>query len=72
MEDIVKLLKRGIVDFSYKKKDGSIRKATGTLKDFKIKVKKSGNIVYYDTDKKGFRSFKLENLKEVNRKKIGS
>ena len=28
-----KLLKAGVVEFSYKKKDGSVRKAKGTLKD---------------------------------------
>ena len=28
-----RLLKNGVVEFSYKKKDGSLRKAKGTLKD---------------------------------------
>ena len=66
--DIIKLLQEGVVNFIYKKKDGSIRKAIGTLKDMNIKSNKSDTISYFDIEKKGFRSFKLDNLKEVNGK----
>lgn len=66
--DIIKLLQEGVVNFIYKKKDGSIRKAIGTLKDMNVKFKKPDIISYFDIEKKGFRSFKLDNLKEINGK----
>lgn len=66
--DIIKLLQEGVVNFIYKKKDGSIRKAIGTLKDMNVKFKKPDTISYFDIEKKGFRSFKLDNLKEINGK----
>ena len=59
------------VYFEFVKKDGSIREACGTLcKDAFDYVAKGttrkenfGVISYYDLDAKGFRSFKIENLK---------
>lgn len=68
MEGIIKLLQKGVVNFVYKKKDGSIRKAIGTLKDIEVKFKRPDIIPYFDLEKKGFRSFKLDNLKEINGK----
>lgn len=55
----------GTVSFSYKKVDGSIRKAIGTLDvkyDRKGGTSSKGVFVYYDLDAQGFRSAKLENL----------
>jgi len=56
------------VYFQFKKKDGSIRNACGTLNadafDYKYKGGKGNNstVSYYDLDAKGFRCFKIENL----------
>ena len=58
----------GVVEFSFTKKDGSIRKAIGTLEtslfDYESKGGKGNNktIAYYDLEAKGFRCFKIENL----------
>lgn len=61
----------GIVAFYYLKSDGSVRKAHGTLKDMpsgatlggkKITKPSYKTMSYYDTERKAFRSFKVENL----------
>lgn len=57
----------GVVAFKYKKVDGSIREAKGTLDNVPAvkgsdRVKNWGNVVYYDVDSQGWRSFKAENL----------
>lgn len=63
----VKLFK-GIVHFRFKKVDGSIREAWGTLKDVEDKIQGTGRTpnetiqVYFDTEKQSFRSFKKINL----------
>ncbi len=55
--------------FYYKKKDGSIRRALGTLDtalfEYEAKGGKEENlttIAYYDMEANGFRSFSIENL----------
>lgn len=75
----VKALKAGKVKFSYKKVDGSTRKAVGTLKPELIKhgatEKKIEDgkkkrfvpptvLVYWDVEADAFRSFKMENFIE--------
>lgn len=58
-------LKAGTVQFTFKKKDGSIREAFGTLNTNFFTYKSKGSsrkpnpeyIVYYDLDKLSFRSF---------------
>lgn len=61
------------VSFEFKKADGSVRKANGTLLDVSKYIKGTslsglsgginfGIIKYYDLDSRGFRSFKPENL----------
>ena len=56
------------VYFQFKKKDGSIRDAYGTLNsdafDYEYKGGKGNNltVAYYDLNAKGFRCFKIENL----------
>lgn len=73
--DIIELkeqLVKGTVEFSYKKKDGSVRKAKGTLKSELIpedslpknsKYEAPENVQrYYDVDANGWRSFLIENL----------
>jgi hypothetical protein len=57
------------VEFKFQKIDGSIRTAKGTLKaDILPEIKGSGRIipidqqVYYDIDKKSFRSYKKSKL----------
>lgn len=68
----------GEVTFSYKKKDGSVREARGTLKAEllpKVEVTKTDDekpkkkrvvaedvICYYDLDKASWRSFRFEQL----------
>lgn len=57
----------GVVTFTYKKIDGSIRIATGTndhgqqLKGTD-RPKNYGVLTYFDTEANGFRSCKIENL----------
>lgn len=70
MEGIIKLLQKGVVNFVFRKKDGSIRKAVGTLKDIEVKFKRPDIIPYFDLEKKEFRSFRKENLLEINGKAL--
>ncbi len=66
---IVKSLKAGVFSFKYKKVDGSIRDAKGTLCNeyfvYESKGSESainyGIVKYYDLDAQAFRSFKIEN-----------
>ena len=58
-----------VVEFQYKKLNGEIRKASGTLKNIAEFIKgNSGNktredlMCYFDVEKKGFRSFIIINL----------
>lgn len=64
-----KLRAESFVEFKFKKIDGSIRVAHGTLKsDILPPSKGTGRVspidqqVYYDLEKKSFRSFKKSNL----------
>lgn len=66
---IVKLaakMKRGAVSFSYLKKDGTIRKATGTLNNIPaIKGAREVNysvFTYFDTEANSWRSACAQNL----------
>lgn len=68
---LAKALRQGNVAFSYKKADGTIREAIGTLKNLPSGITFGGKrvtkpsyktVVYFDTDKNAFRSFKIENL----------
>ena len=59
-----KLLRKHIVYFSFRKKDGSLRKAIGTLISSYLPALRGGSpkpehqMVYYDLDKKHWRSFR--------------
>ena len=70
-------LKKGIVRFTFYKKDGTIREATGTRNlsfaekttGESIPAPKSGRInenAYYDLDKKAWRSFIPENVVSID------
>lgn len=69
---VVKLKYRmlnGVVEFSFKKVDGSIRNATGTLQkefvNYEVKGGHKSNfgvMAYFDIEQGGFRCFKIENL----------
>lgn len=64
-------LHQRIVNFTYKKRDGSIRKAIGTLKSDSIPKTESKRTipfdlqVYFDVEKSQYRSFKKLNLLSV-------
>lgn len=72
--NIISTLKEGKHKFSFKKADGTIREAVGTLADEFLpeqhKQKTTGasrkakraddQVTYFDTDKQAFRSFKLD------------
>ena len=70
-----RLLKNGVVEFSYKKKDGSLRKAKGTLKDELLpetdkdderKRNLSNDCFYYfDLKKDDYRCFLRDNFVEI-------
>ena len=74
-----KLLKAGVVEFSYKKKDGSVRKAKGTLKDELLpetdkdderkKNLSKDCFYYYDLKRDDFRCFLRDNFIEIKEKK---
>lgn len=74
-----KLLKAGVVEFTYKKKDGSLRKAKGTLKksllpeldnDDENKRKTNDDcFVYYDLKRDDYRCFLKKNFIEIKDKK---
>ena len=60
------LMKKGPVTFQYKKKDGSIRQAVGTLKSDLITKKPAGGVcypkqvgysVYWDIEKDNYRVY---------------
>ena len=68
---LAKAMRGGIVTFWYKKTDGTLRKAMGTLKNIPAGITFGGKKVtkpsyktlcYFDTEKNAFRSFKIENL----------
>ena len=62
-------LRHGVVAFKHSKVAGTVRTAHGTLKKSLLpptlgtgKKPAAGVVVYYDTDKKSWRSFRAENL----------
>lgn len=59
-------LLKGNVNFKFKKKDGSIREAVGTLANLNYESKGGKKnykaIAYYDLVSQGFRSFSVNNL----------
>ena len=69
--ELIAAMKTRIVEFYYKKKDGTLRQAFGTLQDEVILplIKDSTNrepnpevVTYFDTVKHQFRSFRKENF----------
>ena len=78
-ETLVDRLRKGIVSFVYRKKDGTERHACGTLYGIGHTIK--GNkkhqqckytLAYYDVDCKGWRSFVIDNLVEVGELRNGT
>lgn len=68
---LAKAMRKERVTFYFRKADGSIRKAIGTLKNLPAGATLGGKrvtkpsyktIVYFDVEKGAFRSFKIENL----------
>lgn len=63
---INKEMHQGEVTFYFEKKDGSIRKATGTLKiDYEFKTQNQPNpkvFTYFDVESQSFKCFKVENF----------
>lgn len=60
-------MNKGIVSFTYKKTDRTLRKAQGTLKDVEVSIKRTGKesfkaLSYFDVEAAAFRSFRIENL----------
>jgi len=59
---------KGVVEFSYRKVDGSIRTAVGTLQaphvnyEFKGKASTTKTMAYFDLEQGAFRCFKIENF----------
>ena len=71
-DDLKKMMKNGVVAFDFLKKDGTIRRAHGTLDSSMLPPmdttktstrKPNPNVfVYYDIDKESFRSFIKDNF----------
>ena len=60
-------LAAGVVRFAYRKTDGTIRKAIGTMKAYASNVTSSRKscgytVVYYDIERKALRSFRAVSL----------
>lgn len=61
-------MKAGNVHFLFKKVDGTIREANGTLANLNYTAKGGnrkpnyGTVAYYDLDKQSFRCFKVDNF----------
>ncbi|AZA49721.1 DUF2693 domain-containing protein [Chryseobacterium carnipullorum] len=70
---INKEMHQGDVTFYFEKKDGSIRKAIGTLKiDYEFKTQSQPSIstfTYFDIEAGAFRCFKIENFIMVEQTK---
>lgn len=75
LQRLRRLLKNGVVKFSYKKKDGSVRKATGTLKkslipetdreDDRIKSTNKDVMNYWDLKKDDWRCMIKKNFIKI-------
>lgn len=70
-EKIYEKLNSGVVSFKYEKLDGSIREATGTcnldiistVAELPSKTEENKDVIrYFDMDKLGWRSFRVENF----------
>lgn len=68
---LAKAMRKGVVAFYYTKADGTIRKALGTLLNVPAGATLGGKrmtkpsyrtMAYFDTEKKAFRCFRIENL----------
>lgn len=64
---LAKRMTKGAVTFSFEKKDGTLKKVTGTLKAIESKIKGTGNanyktLCYWDIKAEKFGSFRIENL----------
>lgn len=77
LQDLQDALYKGRVRFSFKKVDGTVRSAYGTLHPSLLPVRDSiegqslrpvnpGVQVYYDLDAGSFRSFRKENLLSID------
>lgn len=76
MTNIVTALNEGKVSFTYKKADGTSRKATGTTNTSMIpaadatgvnpNTTESAQVKYYDLDSKGWRQFSRTSLDETS------
>ena len=67
LQQLIHRMENGTVSFAYERVDGTLRRATGTLKDVDHLCKgKSRNtyktLCYYDIKAEAFRSFRVENL----------
>ena len=71
---LAKAMREGVVSFYFRKVDGTIRKAKGTLKNLPAGITFNGKKVtkpsyktmaYFDTEKQAFRCFKVENIISV-------
>lgn len=68
---LAKAMREGVVTFYYTKTDGTIRKASGTLKNLPSGATFGGKrltkpsyktLTYFDIEKNAFRCFRIENL----------
>ena len=64
---LIQRMRSSVVQFSYEKIDGTLRKAKGTLRGVSSIIKGTGTetpktVKYYDIEAANWRSFKIENL----------
>lgn len=72
ISELIDKLHKGIVNFTYRKVNGELRPAVGTLRGVGHTIKGTGkqrvnNLIlqYYDLDCQAWRSFRVENIVEV-------
>lgn len=64
---MIRKMQQKVVEFAYEKKDGSLRKAQGTLQNVGMLIKGTGTnsakvVRYWDIEANAFRCFRVENL----------
>ena len=63
--DVYDLLKEGITHFWFRKRDGSLRSAYGTLV-MDIIARHGGSVSYFDLEKDEWRCFKADSIQEID------
>lgn len=70
--NLVKKMKSEIVEFTFEKVDGTLRRAKGTIQSARERITESTrkpnfkSITFFDTERNEYRSFRTENLISIH------